>query len=172
MRTNSLNTLIPVLLLILIGCRQPKPSVLGVEFGSSFNQTWRILSEWFEPEQMEEIEHSIFVDDVSLGNFKFDNVVFFFQYEKKRSYLHKVVFFADFGDDVDKASRFEGQLIQLYKGEYKGLTQYHNEIGERRYKFGVNPRDDKEPLGVIGRKGNSIFVIYGPIYYIPKSSDF
>lgn len=168
----ALNTFIPVLLLIIIGCRQPKPSVLGVEFGSSFNKTWRILSEWFEPEQMAEIDSSIYIDDVTLGHFKFDNVIFSFQYDKQRSYLHKVVFFADFGDDAEKASIFEGQLTQVHKREYKGLTQYQNELGERRYKFGVNPRDENEPLGVIGRKDNSIFVIYGPIYYLPKSSDF
>lgn len=121
---------------------------------------------------MHEVERSIFVDDVSLGNLKFDYAVFFFQYENNRSYLHKVVFFAGFGEEGDKASIFEGQLIQKHKEIYRDFTSYDNKDGERRYKFGTNPKDENEPLGVITRRGNSILLIYGPIYYLPKSSDF
>lgn len=172
MRTKALSVFVFALLLVISGCRQPKPSVFGVEFGSSYHRTWQILSEWFEAENMHEVERSIFVDDVSLGNLKFDYAVFFFQYGNNRSYLHKVVFFAGFEEESDKASIFEGQLIQMHKEIYRDLTLCGNKDGERRYKFGTNPKDENEPLGVITRRGNSILLIYGPIYYLPKSSDF
>lgn len=174
MRTNSLNILIPVLLLIIIGCRQPQPqpSVLGIEFGSTYNQTWQLLTDWYGTDKTKKIDRSIFVDDISLGHLEFTSAIFFFQYKGQKSYLHKIVFFKSFSDDSIGASSFEKELMELIKDKYNVLTKCKGNDGEQRYKFGVNPKNEEEPLGFLGRDGNSVFIVFGPIYYLPKSSDF
>lgn len=170
--TKPLNILTFALLITILGCRQPQPSVLGIEFGSTYNHTWQLLSEWYDPKNIEKVGRDIFVNDVRLDEVVFDNAVFVFQFEEKKSYLHKVVFFMNWGDNNNEALEFEKQLVQMYKKQYKDFASYYNEDGEIRYKFGINPKDEKEPFGILGRQGNCLFVKYGPIYYIPKSSDF
>lgn len=174
MRTNSLNILIPVFLLIIIGCRQPQPqpSVLGIEFGSTYNHTWQLLTEWYDPENIEKMGRDILVKDVRLDEIVFDNAAFMFQFKEKKSYLHKIVFFMNCGNNNNEALEFEERLVQMFKEQYKDFSSYHNKDGEIRYKFGINPKDEKEPFGILARQGNCIYLQYGPIYYIPKSSDF
>lgn len=174
MRTNSLSILILVLLLTIIGCRQtqPQPSVLGIEFGSDYNQTRLLLRRWYGVKNVEKMGRDILVNDVRLDEMYFDNATFMFQFDNKKSYLHKIVFFMNCGDDNNEALEVEKRLIQMFKKQYKDFSSYHNEDGEIRYKFGVNPKDEKKPLGAFGRQGNCIYLQYGPIYYLPKSSDF
>lgn len=162
--------------LILSACvseKQPNPTILGIEFGSSYEDVWSMLFHRFNSRAMEQTNRSIWVNRVELGNFEFDYGDFRFQTKGYMSYLSEVELVSRFGDDKEGALEFEQELGNMLRVKYKDFDIYYNKDGKKRYKFGVNPKDDKEPLGVLGVDDeNNVFLIYGPIYYLPKSSDF
>ena len=159
-------------------------SVMGIDFGSSFETTKELLEKRFGKYQVQEKEGSLYIYNFKMGDFTFKTGDFHFQYSGDKSYLSEASF--QYYSDKNDVEYMKGQrdyLYSLLKDKYADeyLEEFTNKQGFKCYKFGLNPVDQEKVLGMITlsrMKGNDgverlyLFLDYLPIYFIDKASDF
>ena len=163
----------------LVGLAQ---SVLGIEFGSSYQQTKKALEDRYGEHNVSEKESALYVFDLQMGNYYFNVARFEFQRDANGTYFNYAHFERRFSvNDIETAKTERDYLFGLIKEKYKDENaSYINDQGFKCYWFGHNPKSIA-PVGVVylekekSRGGQTYLFLtleYGPIYYIPKSSDF
>lgn len=163
----------------LVGIAQ---SVLGIEFGSSYQQTKKALEGRYGADNVSELESALYIFDLQLGNYYFNLASFEFQRDANGTYFNYAKFERRFSvNDVKTAKTERDYLFSLIEEKYKGDNgSYINDQGFKCYWFGHNPKSIGA-LGVVhlekekSRGGQTYLFLtleYGPIYYLPKSSDF
>lgn len=163
----------------LVGLAQ---SVLGIELGSSYRQTKKALEDRYGVGSVSELEGGLYVFDLQMGDYYFNLASFEFQRDANGTYFNHAKFERRFSvNDVKTAKTERDYLFGLIEEKYKDDNgSYINDQGFKCYWFGKNPKS----IGALGvvhlEKGKSrggqtylfLTLEYGPIYYLPKSSDF
>ena len=112
-----------------------------------------------------------------MGYFRFAYGEFEFQYKGSMSFLSSATFGQKY-DKIEVAKRQRDYLYSLLKDKYADdyLGEYTNAQGFKCYQFGINPNNAEHVLGEItlhrSDNGFFLFLTYGPIHYIYRSSDF
>ena len=155
------------------------PSVMGIEFGSTYDDVKALLQERLGSTNIFEKSGKLWFTDVYLGDFKFNSGELGFQFKGHRSWFNQAWFIRWWkGNETQQAKQSRDYLYSLIKDKYEDdyLDEYINEFGFKCYKFGVNPIDDTRVLGTISLtriKGGLYLVLeYLPIYYLDKGADF
>lgn len=163
----------------LVGLAQ---SVLGIEFGSSYQQTKKALEDRYGAHNVSEMEGALYVFNLQMGNYYFNAAHFDFQRDANGTYFNYAKFERRFSvNEVGTAKTERDYLFGLIEEKYKDDNgSYINDQDFKCYWFGNNPKS-VSPLGVVylekgkSRGGETYLFLtleYGPIYYLPKSSDF
>lgn len=163
----------------LVGLAQ---SVLGIELGSSYRQVKKALEDRYGEDNVSEMESALYVFDLQMGNYYFSLARFEFQRDANGTYFNHARFERKFSvNDVETAKTERDYLFGLIEEKYKDEKgSYINDQGFKCYWFGHNPKSTGALGSVCLEKGKSrggqtylfLMLDYGPIYYIPKSSDF
>lgn len=163
----------------LVGLAQ---SVLGIKFGSSYWQTKKALEDRYGTDNVAEVKGVLYVFDVQLGNYYFNLASFEFQRDANGTYFNYAEFERRYPvNDVETAKTERDYLFGLIEEKYKDENgSYTNDQGFKCYWFGKNPKSTGALGSVYLNKGKSrggetflfLTLEYGPIYYLPKSSDF
>lgn len=159
-------------------------SVLGIDFGSSYNDVKSALINRFGLINVLEDGGKIEIYNLSMGDMDFDYAEFNFQRNGSASYFNGAHFESHYSlSDVSGVEIMRDNLYDTLADKYKKqyLGKYTNDQGFVCYKFGLNPRDSTTVLGTIqleksyGKDGKMRLYLsldYGPIYYLDKASDF
>ena len=159
-------------------------SVLGIKFGSSYDDVLGYLSQRFGKYNVHKNETGLTVYNCKLGDVSFHLGEFGFQYDNNNSYFNSATFQIHYElSESNAAKDTRDYIFSLLKEKYEDeyIEEYTNDEGYKCYKFGVNPFDEDMALGLItlerakGKDGKSrlyVLLEYLPIYYLPKSSDF
>lgn len=158
-------------------------SVLGIPFGSSYDETFSRLVNRYGYSTVHNDSGTIELDNFLMGGFEFHIGTLSFQFDQNRSYLNAASFQRWYElSDVARAKSDRDFLYSLLKDKYDGdAKEFTNEDGFKCYKFGTDPKDPSKWFGVIylckGKGKDSkeryyLFLDYGPIYYLDKGSDF
>ena len=163
----------------LVGLAQ---SVLGIELGSSYRQTKKALEDRYGADNVAELESALYVFDLQMGSYYFNLARFEFQRDANGTYFNYATFERRFSvNDIETAKTERDYLFGLIEEKYKDENgSYINDQGFKCYWFGHNPKSTGALGSVYLHKGKSrrgetflfLRLEYGPIYYIPKSSDF
>ena len=159
------------------------PKVCGIEFGSSYDYVKKKLEDRYGNDEVDEYKGSLFVNGGKVGNFYFNILMFNFQTDNKNTYFYYSRFLKYFSiDDLDSACSVKDMLGNDVRSKYQDMfEEYTNDSGFKCYRFGVNPLNENNALGLVtlykekDRDGNNRICLelsYGPIYYIDKSYDF
>lgn len=160
-------------------------SVLGIPFGTSYEDTLGALQQRFGRFSLREDQGNLKIDnDFQIGGFWFNFGELMFQYNGSKSYLSSACFQLYFDlKDVDMAKKQRDYLYSLLSPKYKDmyLAEFISDEGFKCYKFGINPKDPNKVLGCIslqklkgkdGIKRLYLMLEYFPIEFVPISSDF
>lgn len=159
-------------------------SVLGIEFGSSYEVVKKALQKRYGSYEVREENGELHIyGDLQMGGFYFGHALFSFQRSATNTYFNYARFEKRYGlNEIEKVKRERDLLFSLLKDKYEDTAiPYIDDAGFKGYFFGDNPKDEESYLGSIyvsrdeNRKGEMslwINLSYGPIYYLPKSSDF
>lgn len=159
-------------------------SVMGIPFGSSYEETRATLEKRFGKYSVHEDNGDLRIIDFSMGDFKFNFGTFMFQFAGDKTYLNAASFSTLYDkSSADIAKNNRDYLYSLLKDKYADeyLEEFTNEQGFKCYKFGLNPKDPDKVLGLItlergkGKEGKERLYLnldYLPIHYLDKSSDF
>lgn len=159
-------------------------SVLGIPFGTSYEDAWDVLKQRFGLSSVRKYQGNIEITDFQMGGLEFDYGELCFQYQGDRTYLNAAHFQAIFrAGDVAGAKEQRDHLYSLMAPKYKDdyLMEFVNEEGFKCYVFGLNPKDPDMALGGFGLfrdKGRDgvkrlyLKLDYFPIEFVPLSSDF
>ena len=159
-------------------------SVLGIKFGSSYDDVKEMLERRFGLYSVREKNGNLSMYDCQIGDVKFQFAEFYFQYAGNRSYFNSASFSIPFELSMSKkAQSHRDYLYSFLKSKYENdnLEEYVNEDGYKCYKFGINPIDSSKVLGLITlMKGESkdgkmrlfLDLDYLPIYFVDKAADF
>lgn len=159
-------------------------SVLGIPFGSSYDETKSALQNRFGKYAVHEEGGLLKLMDFEMGGFLFNFGDFEFQYGNNKTYLNAADFqryypVSEKDQAIKERDYLYSLLMEKYEDEY--LEEFKNEQGFKCYKFGLNPFDSTKVLGVItlerglsreGKEKLYLHLTYFPIYYLDKSSDF
>lgn len=172
-----------LLLIFSIGCFSQ--SVLGIPMGSSFSTVKSQLQNRFGYSAVYDDNGDLIINsDFSMGDFEFNYGSFEFQRSGSSSYFNYAYFEKRFSiSDVKSAKNARDYLFSLLKDKYEEeyIGSFINDQGFKCYQFGNDPKDSNRALGIIklqktqGKDGKMrlyLQLIYGPIYYIDRSSDF
>ena len=156
-------------------------SVLGIQFGSSYNNVKDKLESRFGSLNVIEDGGKITVLTPVIGEYEFKSADFYFQRQGNITWLNSVYIQTWFThSETERAKYMRDRLADDLREKYD-IEEYINKQGYKCYGFGTNPKDDNEWLGFLGiskDKGKDgkqrlyLSLIYGPIYYIERSSDF
>lgn len=160
-------------------------SVLGIPFGSSFSTVKSQLQDRFGYYSVTEDNGTLkLYNDFSMGDYTFNFASFEFQRSGSLSYFNFAYFERRFGaNQITAAKESRDYLFSLLKGKYEDdfVDDYINDQGFKCYNFGQDPKEPQYTLGRIilsrgqGKDGKTrlyLKLIYGPIHYLSKSSDF
>lgn len=159
-------------------------SVLGIPFGTSYDETRDALRQRFGRFSVDENQGNLEISDVQIGGFRFKFGELMFQYSGSRSYLSSATFQTHFGlQETELAKRERDYLYSLVSPKYESnhLEEFISDEGFKCYKFGINPKDPNKVLGCIslqklkgkdGIKRLYLILEYFPIEFVPFSSDF
>ena len=159
-------------------------SVLGIDFGSSYETVKAALEERYGKYEVSEVDGQLKIYGLTVGDFHFDIGTFTFQRNGSQSYFSSAEFQKHYSVTSTSGAKAERDYLyntikDKYADEY--LEAFTNDQGFKCYKFGIDPKDESKVLGNIqvfkGRsKGGQTYLYlimeYGPIYYIDKASDF
>lgn len=160
------------------------PKVCGIEFGRSYDYVKNRLLERYGNDLVDEYKGSIFVDGGNVGNYYFDILMFNFQTDGNNTYFYYSRFIKYFSvDDLSSACSVKDMLWDDVKNKYENICveEFTNKSGFKCYRFGINPLDKNNALGLVTLDKEKdtydndricLELSYGPIYYIDKSSDF
>lgn len=166
----------------LIACQAQ--SVLGIKFGSSYSDVKEQLENRFGLYKTYDDGGSLCMYNIYMGDIEFNSAKFYFQYSGNKSWFNAAEFQKHYpASEVSAAKNTRDYLFTLIKDKYEDeyLEEFTNEQGFKCYKFGSNPYDESNVLGIIqlkrgkGKDGISrlyLFLNYLPISYVSKSSDF
>lgn len=174
-----------ILLALFAAVSLQAQSVLGIKFGSSYQEVYDALKERVKSYEISETDGNIELHSIEMGEVKFNYARFSFQRSGKSSFFNAAHFEKHYPlDDVEDAKFERDHLWSLIKEKYADDWADDNLInrqGFRFYAFGRNPQDKNEILGFIflirskGKDGKERLYLsldYGPIYYLDKASDF
>ena len=157
-------------------------SVLGIKFGSSYDVVKAALEERFGRYSVYETNGTLKVYNINVGEFPFDSGTFEFQIDDGRTYFY----FAEFDERYPLSNKSvaisnRDYMFSIISDKYDYVESYVNKDGFKCYKFGDNPLDKNKVLGMIiltkgvGNDGISryyLYLQYGPIYYVDRTTDF
>lgn len=159
-------------------------SVLGIKFGSSYDEVKEQLENRFGYYSTHPSGGNIVMSNISMGGVEFNLAEFGFQYKGNYSWFNSATFQKYFAvSETKDAKEVRDYLYSLIREKYEDeyLETFTNEEGFKCYKFGLNPYDDSKVLGIIsltkskGKDGKQrlyLLLEYLPIWYLSKSSDF
>ena len=166
------------LVLLLISLSSIGQSVLGIPFGSSYDEVKLALIKRSVGDNMWEQDGRIVVTNGYIGNIPFGLGTFYFQFKENKSYF-SAASFADVELTATQAKAKRDEFAKVIKDKYSdSITEYVDDFGFKRYEFGKNPINVEKPLGTIfifhNKNGNKYdpVLYYGPINYIEPNSDF
>lgn len=134
------------------------PAVLGVPFGSSFEDTEQILDKRFT-KKSNLGKTKLFYEDIEMGGFLFDIATFYFNEGTKGSYLTFVNINRSFLENKEKAIEMRNGLLKYLKQKYPSIISKKID-GFICYTFGHDPANHIGSL-TIHKIENS----YGKIVY-------
>ena len=171
-----------ILLALFAAVSLQAQSVLGIKFGSSYQEVYDALKDQFP-------SHEIFEDENIIRMYRIDNDVFFFDYALfsfqrlgKASYFHLAGFERYYAlNNAKKAKEDRDDLWKIIRAKYANdkLDSLINEDGFLCYRFGTNPKSKHHYLGLlflnkccVGEKKKRLILTltYGPISYIDKTT--
>lgn len=173
-----------LVLAIMVPCLSFAQSVMGIELGSSYETTKSLLERRFGKSYVFEEQGGLVIYNCKMGDIEFNIGKFFFQYDGDKSYFNEANFtMYSSKDDVQNMKGTRDYLYSLLKDKYKDeyLEEFINDQGFKCYRFGSNPKDKDHVLGGIyltrdkGEDGIErlyLYLVYLPIYFIDKASDF
>ena len=170
-----------VLAITLLAVTLKAQSVLGIQFGSSYNDVKDKLEIRFGSLNVIEDGGKITVLTPVIGEYEFKSADFYFQRQGSTTWLNNVFIQTWFSLTETERAKYMRDRLADDLGEKYNIDEYTNKQGYKCYGFGTNPKDDNEWLGVLGLnkdKGKDgkqrlyLTLIYGPIYYIERSADF
>ncbi len=175
--------LLSVLLLFIMPYSYSQ-QVLGIKFGTSYEEVKSMLEDRYGRYNVLEDKGNLWVSEALVGDFHFDYLEFEFQRRGNSSYFYYSRFSMLFAvDEQESACETRDLLWNDIKRKYESIytEEYANDNGFKCYKFGIDPLDESKVLGVLslnkgvggdGKKRLYLYLTYGPIYYIDKTSDF
>ena len=167
-------------------------SVLGINFGSSYETVKEKLEQRFGRYSTKDDGGDIIMTHIKMGGIDFNYAEFNFQYSpnSSTSWFNGASFQKFYSlNDVEAAKRDRDYLIAIlkekYHGKYDGFSEYTNDQGFKCGRFGNDPTFNapgvSRILGYIcieNSKGKDcitrlyLMLNYGPLEYIDRTSDF
>ena len=120
-------------------------SVLGINFGSSYETVKEKLQQRFGRYSIHEDNGDLWMSKLKMGGIEFDYADFYFQYSpnSSTSWFNAARFQKFYSlNDVDTAKRDRDIIFSFIKEKYVNdyIEEYTNDQGFMCYKFGTNPK--------------------------------
>lgn len=174
----NIRKIILSLILLTVSLHSTAQSVLGIPFGSSYDEVKQALIKRHVGDNMWEQDGRIVVTNGYIGNIPFGLGTFYFQFKENKSYL-SAASFSDVELTAIQAKKKRDEFSAVIKDKYSGsITEYIDGSGFKLYEFGKNPLNEEKPLGKIfifhNKNGNKYdpVLYYGPINYVEPNPDF
>lgn len=156
-----------ILLLILISMKVNAIEVCGVPFGSSYQETYKVLTEKWGKPTGSDFEEIVYMNKLYAGDY-WDIIIFRFQGGGGKKTAFNCCLFGKEFKTLSEAEKFRDYLAKELAKKYKIFSKT-DEYGLKYYLGGQNPVNPNEAAWGLDISGTRVRLIYGPYNYLDES---